>query len=38
LEKGVRHEAKALGPDTQYTPRNIGKTDFRIYVVEPKSK
>lgn len=31
-------EAKALGPDTQYIPRNIGKTDFRIYVVEPKSK
>ena len=31
-------EVKALGPDTQYIPRNIGKTDFRIYVVEPKSK
>jgi len=31
-------EAKALGPDTQYIPRNIGKTEFRIYVVEPKSK
>ncbi len=31
-------EVKELGPDTQYIPRNIGKTDFRIYVVEPKSK
>lgn len=31
-------EVKALGPDPQYIPRNIGKTDFRIYVVEPKSK
>jgi hypothetical protein len=31
-------EVKELGPDPQYIPRNIGKTDFRIYVVEPKSK
>ena len=31
-------EVKELGPQTQYIPRNIGKTDFRIYVVEPKSK
>ena len=31
-------EVKELGPHTQYIPRNIGKTDFRIYVVEPKSK
>ena len=31
-------EVKELGPDTQYIPRNIGKTDFRIYVVVPKSK
>ena len=31
-------EVRALGPDTQYIPKNIGKTDFRIYVVEPKSK
>ena len=31
-------EVKELGPNPQYIPRNIGKTDFRIYVVEPKSK
>jgi len=31
-------EVKALGPDPQFIPRNIGKTDFRLYVVEPKSK
>ena len=31
-------QVKELGPHTQYIPRNIGKTDFRIYVVEPKSK
>ena len=31
-------EVKELGPDTQYIPRNIGKTDFRIYVVVPKAK
>ncbi len=31
-------EVKELGPDTQYIPRNIGKIDFRIYVVVPKSK
>jgi hypothetical protein len=31
-------EVRELGPDPQYAPRNIGKTDFRIYVVEPKSK
>jgi hypothetical protein len=29
-------EVKALGPDPKYKPRNIGKTDFRIYVVEMK--
>ena len=31
-------EVKELGPHTQYIPRNIGKTDFRIYVVVPKAK
>ena len=31
-------EVRELGPDPQFIPRNIGKTDFRIYVVEPKSK
>jgi mannose-6-phosphate isomerase-like protein (cupin superfamily) len=29
-------EVKALGPDRQYKPKNIGKTDFFIYVVEIK--
>jgi quercetin dioxygenase-like cupin family protein len=29
-------EVKALGPDRQYKPKNIGKTDFLIYVVEIK--
>ena len=29
-------DVKALGPDRQYKPKNIGKTDFRIYVVEIK--
>ena len=31
-------QIRELGPDPQFAPRNIGKTDFRIYVVEPKSK
>ena len=31
-------EVRELGPHSQYIPRNIGKTEFRIYVVEPKSK
>jgi len=29
-------DVKALGPDRQYKPKNIGKTDFLIYVVEIK--
>jgi len=29
-------EVKALGPDRQYKPKNIGKTDFFVYVVEIK--
>ena len=29
-------EVKALGPDRQYKPKNVGKTDFLIYVVEVK--
>jgi len=29
-------DVKALGPDRQYKPKNIGKTDFLIYVVEMK--
>lgn len=31
-------EVKELGPDPQFIPQNIGTTDFRVYVVEPKSK
>ena len=31
-------QVKELGPHTQYIPKNTGKTDFRIYVVEVKSK
>jgi len=31
-------EVKELGPNPVYTPKNIGKTEFRIYVVEPKTK
>ena len=31
-------QVRELGPDRQYAPRNIGKTEFRIYVVEPKTK
>jgi hypothetical protein len=30
-------EVRELGPNTPYIPRNVGKTDFRIFVVEPKS-
>jgi hypothetical protein len=26
----------AFPPNTPYIPRNVGKTDFRIFVVEPK--
>ena len=29
-------EVKALGPDRQYKPKNVGKTDFLVYVVEIK--
>jgi hypothetical protein len=29
-------EVKELGPDRQYKPKNIGKTNFLIYVVEIK--
>jgi len=29
-------DVKALGPDRQYKPKNIGKTNFLIYVVEIK--
>ena len=29
-------DVKALGPDRQYKPKNVGKTDFHIYVVEIK--
>lgn len=29
-------DVKELGPDPQYTPKNVGRSDFRIYVVEPK--
>ena len=31
-------EVKELGPDPQFIPRNIGKTDVRLYFVEPTSK
>ena len=31
-------EVKELGPNPQYIPKNIGKTEFRIYIVEPKTK
>jgi hypothetical protein len=31
-------EVKELGPDPQYKPRNVGKSEFTIYVVQPKSK
>src|SRR5438876_2934 len=29
-------EVKALGRDRQYKPKNVGKTDFLVYVVEIK--
>jgi len=29
-------EVRALGPDKAYKPKNIGKSDFAVYVVVPK--
>ncbi len=29
-------DVKELGPDRQYKPKNVGKTDFLVYVVEIK--
>jgi mannose-6-phosphate isomerase-like protein (cupin superfamily) len=29
-------QVKELGPDRQFKPKNIGKTDFHVYVVEIK--
>jgi hypothetical protein len=29
-------EVKAIGPDKAYRPKNIGKTDVQLYVVEIK--
>jgi quercetin dioxygenase-like cupin family protein len=29
-------QVQELGPDSQYIPKNVGKSDFRIFVVEPK--
>jgi quercetin dioxygenase-like cupin family protein len=31
-----RGQVKELGPDRQFKPKNIGKTDFHLYVVEIK--
>jgi hypothetical protein len=29
-------EVRAMGPDKAYKPKNIGKSDFAVYVVVPK--
>ena len=29
-------EVREQGPQSQYTPKNVGKSEFRIFVVEPK--
>jgi quercetin dioxygenase-like cupin family protein len=29
-------QVREAGPDPKYTPKNVGKSDFRIFVVEPK--
>ena len=31
-------EVRELGPDPQYKPKNIGPSEFILYVVQPKSK